>query len=116
MSVLWVPAWDFDRDGWLHSRMAMMRAVELGCPMMRTARGGRITITDSRGRVLSEAITEGNRQASLLAPVAFEAGPTLYQQWGDWFGWVNLIALACLALIALRLNVDAKKRPPHKTV
>jgi apolipoprotein N-acyltransferase len=111
-SILWVPAWDFDRDGWLHSRMAMMRGIELGCPIVRNARDGRMTISDSRGRVLFEAISEGNRQASLVAPVAFEASPTFYQKWGDWFGWLNLIAFAGLGITILRRRFDAKKDRP----
>lgn len=97
-AVLWVPAWDFNRDGRLHSRMAMMRAIELGCPLVRNAREGRLTISDSRGRVLSEASTEGDIPASLIAPITLEASPTLYQHWGDWFGWLNLIALAAMLL------------------
>ena len=28
VGLLLVPAWDFQNDGWLHSRMAVMRGVE----------------------------------------------------------------------------------------
>ena len=113
MAVLLVPAWDFNRDGWLHSRMAMMRAIELGCPLVRNAREGRMTISDSRGRVLSEASTEGDGPNSLIAPVTLEASPTLYQQWGDWFGWLNLIALAAL-LLSLFSRPGRSLLPKHR--
>lgn len=105
--ILWVPAWDFNKDGWLHSRMAMMRAIELGCPMVRNALAGRMTITDSRGRVLGEASSEGDRQASLVGSVIPGSTPTLYKQWGDWFGWLNLIAL--LGIISALLTRRGSK-------
>ena len=45
-AVLWVPAWDFVADGFLHARMAMMRSVEGGFSLVRNARQGRLTISD----------------------------------------------------------------------
>ncbi len=51
---LLVPSWDFDRDGWLNSRMAVIRGVENGLTVERTARSGSLTVSDGYGRVLAE--------------------------------------------------------------
>ncbi|MGH8182090.1 MAG: nitrilase-related carbon-nitrogen hydrolase, partial [Rhodanobacteraceae bacterium] len=56
--LLLVPAWDFNVDGWLHSRMAIMRGVESGFAIARAARSGRLTLSDDRGRVVAEASSE----------------------------------------------------------
>jgi apolipoprotein N-acyltransferase len=94
-----VPAWDRDADGWLHARMAVMRGVEYGFTIARSAKQGRLTVSDDRGRVLAEA-TSGVRPALLdvVAPVGHRT--TLYQRIGDAFAWL-CVALAALALAAL---------------
>jgi apolipoprotein N-acyltransferase len=89
------PAWDFGKDGWLHGRMAMLRAVEGGFTLVRSARGGIMSVSDRYGRVLAEA--PSGPDAPLLtaqAPISV-AGPTVYARIGDLFGW------ACLAAAAL---------------
>ena len=52
-SLLLVPAWDFDVDGWLHGRMAILRGVESGFSIVRAPKQGILTVTDDRGRVLA---------------------------------------------------------------
>src|SRR4030095_6135355 len=46
MMAMYVPAWDSVKDGWLHSRMAILRGVENGYAVVRTARQGQLTISD----------------------------------------------------------------------
>jgi len=46
--LLLVPASDFIVDGWLHSRMAIMRGVESGFAVARAAHAGRLTLSDDR--------------------------------------------------------------------
>ncbi|GIJ48743.1 apolipoprotein N-acyltransferase [Virgisporangium aliadipatigenens] len=87
--LMLVPAWDFDRDAWLHSRMAILRGVENGLPIARAARSGTLTVTDAYGRVLAED------RASAVAPVPPAAGRTVYSVLGEWFVWL------CLPLLAL---------------
>lgn len=96
--LLMVPAWDFKIDGWLHSRMAIMRGVESGFAIARAARNGRLTLSDDRGRVLAEA-NSANRDAQLLGTVYLRNTHTLYARWGNWFGWLDLAGL--LALLGL---------------
>lgn len=99
--LLLVPAWDFSVDGWLHSRMAIMRGVESGFAIARAARSGRLTLSDDRGRVVAEASSE-KHDASLLGTLPLHDTQTLYARWGDWFVWLDLIALVvCLAMALL---------------
>jgi apolipoprotein N-acyltransferase len=100
-NVLYVPAWDFERDGWMHSRMAIMRCVEGGFGMVRNARQGRLTINDYCGRVLYEANSDNGTPVMLTGSIDTQHHPTLYNKWGDWFSILNIIAsLACLVLLA----------------
>src|SRR5262249_33765226 len=57
--LLLVPAWDFDRDAWLHGRMAIARAVEAGSALGRAARNGLVTVSDAYGRLLVRQATAG---------------------------------------------------------
>jgi apolipoprotein N-acyltransferase len=104
--LLLVPAWDFGVDGWLHSRMAIMRGVESGFAVARSARSGRLTLSDDRGRVLAEASSE-QHDAELVGELPLRETHTLYDRWGNWFAWLDLVAL--LALLAQAM------RPGHTT-
>jgi len=101
-SVLWVPAWDFVTDGFLHSRMAIMRSVEGGFSLVRNARQGRLTISDWRGKVLYEANSENGSNTILLGKISVEPHPTLYARAGDWFGTINLFAAAGFIFFLLK--------------
>ena len=89
-SLLLVPAWDFQRDGWLHSRMAVLRGVESGFALARSARNGLMTLSDNRGRILDEAPSAFGRFASVDGDVTVAHQRTLYAKFGDWFAWFNL--------------------------
>ena len=98
--VLFVPAWDFVVDGWLHSRMAILRGVENGFSEVRTARQGRLTISDPYGRVTYEADCSNNYGAALVGNVFLEKKSTVYTKFGDWFGIIDLIAAIFFILYA----------------
>jgi apolipoprotein N-acyltransferase len=89
-----VPAWDFDDDGWLHARMAVMRGVESGFAVARAAKQGLLTLSDDRGRILSEAHSSEHPFVSVVGPLPVGRGPTFYARTGDWFAWLDLVALA----------------------
>jgi len=98
VALLLVPAWDFTLDGWLHGRMAVLRGVESGFSIARSASQGRLSISDDRGRVLAEQI------ALISFPSLYLNTPirhvnTLYARWGDWFGWANVGALLLILFI-----------------
>jgi apolipoprotein N-acyltransferase len=89
-AVLYVPAWDFEADGWMHARMAILRSVEGGFSLVRNARKGRLTISDWRGKVLYEANSESGAHTVLLGKLTVDPHPTTYARTGDWFGTVSI--------------------------
>jgi len=93
-----VPASDFGRDGWIHARMAIMRGVENGFAVLRSAFDGLETISDAQGRVLARAATNRAGVVAVAAAVPLGPGPTLYTRLGDVFPW--LCALLSLLLCA----------------
>jgi apolipoprotein N-acyltransferase len=87
-----VPAWDFGADGWFHARDAVMRSVENGVPMARSARDGLMTLNDRFGRIVTEAQTvAGFTTVVGELPLTGHGGATLYDRIGDAFGWLCLI-------------------------
>jgi apolipoprotein N-acyltransferase len=89
-----VPADDFGRDGWIHARMAIMRGVENGFAVLRSAFDGLETISDAEGRILARAPTTQGR-VTITADVPLGPGPPLYNRLGDVLPWL------CAALSAL---------------
>jgi len=103
VSVMYDPAWDFVRDGWWHSRIAIVGAVANGYSLVRNARQGRMTISDDRGRVQYEASSESQRMTTLIGELRPSMGRTLYSRLGDWFGWLMVgVALGSLVYLAAR--------------
>ena len=94
-NLLLVPAWDFNLDRWLHARMAVLRAVENGFALARSARNGLLTLSDNRGRILVEAATMPGRFVSITGKVNVAREETFYAQTGDWFGWL------CVAMFVI---------------
>jgi apolipoprotein N-acyltransferase len=91
--LLAVPAWDFDTDDWSHGRVAIMRSVENGVPMARTARDGLMTLNDRYGHIVARAKTAGPFKTVIGdLPLGTRGGDTVYDRIGDIFGWL------CLAL------------------
>jgi len=96
VAIVIVPAWDFVDDAWLHSRMAVLRGVENGYAIARSARNGALTVSDAYGRVTSEA-PSGPQTAYNVTIPRTGPGPTLYALIGDAFGW-SMLALAGLLI------------------
>lgn len=95
--LMLVPAWDFGRDSWMAARMTAVRGIENGYAVARSAREGRLTLTDAYGRILDEtasAVLPGARVVATL-----RTGPriaTLYTSIGNALGWLCVAASACL--------------------
>jgi len=102
VGLLLVPAWDQGAvDRWWHGHMALMRGVEYGYSIVRSAKVGFLTVSDDRGRVLAEASTMPTVPfTTLLATVPVRHDWTLYQTLGDWFAWLNMVLLCSLVLFA----------------
>jgi apolipoprotein N-acyltransferase len=90
--LLAVPAWDFDKDDWSHARVAILRSVESGVPMARTARDGLLTLNDRYGRVVASARSMGTF-TTLIGdlPLGGRGGNTLYDRIGDVLGWLCVV-------------------------
>ena len=107
--ALIVPAWDFDADAWLHSRMAVARAIEQGVTLVRSAHDGRLTITDALGRVLAEKSTDASQAVALKAEVRFTAVDTVYGRFGDCFAWAVIGLLLWLLMVLWRGPAGARR-------
>jgi apolipoprotein N-acyltransferase len=102
-----VPANDFVKDGWIHARMAVMRGVENGFAVVRSAFNGVATASDAQGRVLARASTVQPGMLRLSADVPLGPGPTLYTRIGDVFAWL------CVALsLGLTAMLFRTRREP----
>jgi apolipoprotein N-acyltransferase len=96
IGLLIVPAWDFVDDGWLHGRMAVLRGVESGFSIARSAKLGILTATDDRGRILAERNTIGPPFASVIAMVPVRHDETMYSKFGNWFAWLCVLLLVAM--------------------
>jgi len=94
--LMLVPAWDFNVDGRLHSRMAALRAVENGFALARSARNGLLTFSDNRGRILAETATAAGRFVSISGILNVAPEKTFYARTGDWFAWLCVAAFVVL--------------------
>lgn len=99
---LFVPAWDFEKDDWLHARMALLRSVENGCAEVRTARQGRLTINNYYGKVNFEASSATGKAATLTGTVSLQHTDTIYARFGNWFGLVNAIVATCFMVVLIK--------------
>jgi apolipoprotein N-acyltransferase len=96
--LMLVPAWDFFSDWIEHGHMAVMRGVESGFSVVRTAKGGSLFVSDDRGRILGEIKSNSASFSSLLVSVPQSHDRTLFLVLGDWFAWVAVaILVLCLA-------------------
>ncbi|MCR6658644.1 MAG: hypothetical protein NVV72_04600 [Asticcacaulis sp.] len=98
VALMLVPAWDFDRDAYLHGRMAVVRSVENGFSLVRSASQGLMTLNDSKGRIIAEKRTT-NGPSMLIGDLPMGHGGTVYSWLGDIFAqgilalWVGLFGL-----------------------
>ena len=99
--IVVAPAWDFGIDGWLHGRMAVLRGVEGGFTLVRSARRGEMTVSDRYGRVIASAPSGANAPLLIAQAPVPDGGPTIYATIGDVFGWLcaKLVALICAWMV-----------------
>jgi apolipoprotein N-acyltransferase len=110
--LLAVPAWDFGEDDWSHARVAILRSVENGVPMARSARNGLLTLNDRYGRLVVRAKTTGS--FTVLTgdlPINGRGGNTVYDAIGDAFGWFCVV----LSLVAMAWSLMRTRQPLAQT-
>jgi apolipoprotein N-acyltransferase len=101
-NILTIPAWDFGVDDWLHSRMSILRGVENGFSEIRTAREGRLTISDCYGRVNYESSCSNRQKSTLIGNASLQKINTFYTRFGNWFEIIVLITVLCFAIVIVR--------------
>ncbi len=109
VQLLLVPAWDFVADARMHSRMALVRAVENGFAMARAAAGGNLSAFDRYGRVIAEQGTSRERPVGLVATLGLRGGGTVYARIGDAFAWLCAAAVVCLVWWRARLSAASSR-------
>ena len=123
-NLMLVPAWDFNVDRWLHSRMAVLRAVENGFALARSACNGLLTLSDNRGRILAETATAHDRFESISGKLNVAPEETFYARTGDWFAWLcvtTFVMLLAFQIMSTRIKPreilenqpDAPSGPPE---
>ncbi len=100
--LLFVPALDFNVDAWYHARSAIMRGIENGFAIARSAAHGYLSITDQMGRVIKIAPDFYQKNNVLVGTVTLYQLRTVYTQWGNWFAWL-IFLLLLLAIIRIFL-------------
>ena len=108
--LLAVPAWDFHEDDWSHARVAIMRSIENGVPLARTARNGLLTLNDRYGRIVAQARSVGGfTTLTGDLPLDGHGGATIYDRSGDAFGWLCLaLSIGILAASFVRRGKTAR--------
>ena len=101
VGLMLVPGWDFNIDRAWHGHIAIMRGVEEGFSVVRSAKDGYLTVSDNRGRILAQRRSNAAPFSTLLAQVPVGHTETMFQLLGDWFAWLA-IALSGWALFSLK--------------
>ena len=96
--VVFAPASDYGLDGPMHASMAVVRSVEDGFALVRTARHGLVSISDDRGRRLAQRPSSAADFVEDAGAVRGGTGPTPYARFGDWFPYLSLAFTAAVAL------------------
>ena len=111
VDLLLDPAWDFNADRTWHGHIAIMRGVEGGYAIAHAAKGGFLTVTDDRGRILGETRSDSADFASLLVDVPLSHDRTLFDHYGTWFPvLVGILLLGTLAQLVLKVWRDPRVR------
>lgn len=99
IGLMLVPAWDFDRDRFAHARLAILRGVEGGYAVVRSAQHGLATVSDAQGRILARG--DSARGEAAVARVSPGPGETLYVRIGDVFAWLCVAGALILAVASV---------------
>lgn len=91
-SLMLVPANDFDVEDWLTARMTLIRGVENGSSIARSARHGISFLNDRYGRVVAERRSDATMGVLLTRAPADLGGGTYYALLDDMFGWACVAA------------------------
>jgi apolipoprotein N-acyltransferase len=114
VGLMLVPGWDFNVDRNWHGHIAVMRGVEDGFSVVRTAKNSYLAVSDDRGRVVAETRSDAAPFATLLATVPAVHSATVYLLLGDWFGWLACALLVFDVLQLCRLSFASVSRSRNR--
>lgn len=107
--LLLAPADDWPAVQETHARMARLRAIENGVPLLRPTANGLTLAADAFGRVLARRPPGVEVGDALAVTLPVGRVPTLYAALGDWFAFLCLAGLG-LAFARTRLASPAAAR------
>ena len=108
VDAMLIPAWDFVSDAEYHARMAVLRGIEQGFSVIRTANQGVLTVSDPYGRIVAERKSSDDAVVTLFAEAPVGSVPTVYRTVGDAFGWTCVVVV-----LVVTIRIVALRRPEH---
>jgi apolipoprotein N-acyltransferase len=72
-------------EPWQHFQLAILRAVELRIPLIRSTNTGLSGVVSTTGEVRTLSAPFREAYETLPVSVPLKPRPTLYVQWGEWF-------------------------------
>lgn len=103
INLLFVPAWDFVVDAYVHASSAIIRGVENGYTVVRVAREGLFTVTTPTGAVIVSREVNGSQGSAFLASVPVWNTSSFYAAHSAGFPIVLwLIVLGLVGLVIRR--------------
>jgi apolipoprotein N-acyltransferase len=99
--VMIVPARDSAAMDPSHTRMALFRAIENGCSLVRQTDEGLSAAVDYQGRVLASMDHFTTTDRVMIAHVPTRGVATVYARVGDVFAWACLAGLGLMAGLAI---------------
>lgn len=95
--ILFVPAWDFDVDAYVHNQGAFVRGIENGISLVRAARSGLLSVTLASGEILGVESNINKKPTTLLVNVPISTHTSFYSRHPYWF--VGLLWIAFIVLM-----------------
>lgn len=94
--ILFIPSSDWKEIDPLHTTVAIFRAVENGCSVVRQTQAGLSVMADPRGKIITSMDHYTSSSWIMNGQVPVKGWFTLYPIIGDFFAWLSVAALAYL--------------------
>ena len=108
-AFLLLPSDDWPAIRHLHARMARLRGIELGLPIVRPAINGISFVTDRVGRVAAWADSRDEASRLTLGTIVPDTRRTLYSRSAAVLPWLSLVGLIVLLAVATLRRRNAPK-------
>ena len=105
--IMIVPSSDWAAIDPMHTRMAIYRAIENGCAVVRQVNQGLSAAADHQGRILAAADYYMTINHAMVAQVPIGGSRTIYSRIGDLLAWLCLLGL----FVSIGMAVVAPARP-----